>query len=116
MRVVYVAGPYAARTLLGRIRNILRAWRVAAWVWHQGGVGICPHSMTALMDRAAPRRAFLEGDLELLRRASDAVLVLPGWERSSGTQGEIREAERVGLPLFYWPDDLCRLEEWLREE
>jgi len=104
MRVVYVAGPYAARTLLGRIRNILRAWRVAAWVWHQGGVGICPHSMTASWIIMRPE-VFLGGDLELLRRAADAVLVLPGWERSQGTLGEIREAERVGLPLFYWPDD-----------
>jgi len=116
MRVVYVAGPYAAPTILGRIRNIVRAWKVAAWVWRQGGVGLCPHAMTALMDRAAPREAFLQGDLELLRRAADAILVLPGWEQSAGTQGEIREAERVGLPLFYWPDDLCRLEQWLREE
>jgi len=100
---------------LGRIRNIVRAWKVAAWVWRQGGVGLCPHAMTALMDRAAPREAFLQGDLELLRRAADAILVLPGWEQSAGTRGEIAEAERLQKPLFYWPPDQAGLCEWLND-
>ena len=115
MKLIYIAGPYAAPAHNGIEENIWRARQAAIWVWQHGGVGVCPHTMTAHMDGVVPREVFLAGDLELLRRC-DAVLVLPGWEQSQGTQGEIREAERIGLPLFYWPDDLCRLEEWLREE
>ena len=43
---------------------------------------------------------WLEGDLEMLRRC-DAVLVVPGWEKSSGTRAEIAEANACGIPVFY---------------
>lgn len=43
-------------------------------------------------------RFWLEGTLELLRRC-DAVLLVPGWEKSSGTRAEIEEAERLGIPV-----------------
>jgi hypothetical protein len=33
--------------------------------------------------------------------ASDAVLLLPGWENSKGTLLEIARAEEICLPVFY---------------
>jgi hypothetical protein len=31
----------------------------------------------------------------------DAMIVVPNWEHSKGTQGEIYEAERLEIPIFY---------------
>jgi hypothetical protein len=43
-------------------------------------------------------------------RRCDLVVVVPGWETSGGTLKEIAEAERLGIPVFYWlrdEDVLC---------
>ncbi len=44
---------------------------------------------------------WIEGTLEIMRRC-DVVLVVLGkhTEKSEGTQGEIAEAKRLGLPIF----------------
>jgi len=47
---------------------------------------------------ANTRRVYQRSIDEL--RHCDAVLVLPGYERSEGTKGEIAEAERLKLPIF----------------
>lgn len=33
---------------------------------------------------------------------SDAVLVLPGWEKSKGTLNEIKRAEELYMPIYYY--------------
>lgn len=43
--------------------------------------------------------------MELLRRC-DAVVLCPGYGRSTGTQDEIEEAKRRGLPIFSTVDAL----------
>lgn len=45
-------------------------------------------------------------------RKSDAVFVLPGWMESAGTLAEIKEANRLGIPVFFEIDDLM---EWKGE-
>ena len=39
-------------------------------------------------------------------KVSDAVLVLPGWESSSGTIAEIKVAQSLGIPVLYSFEDL----------
>jgi hypothetical protein len=41
----------------------------------------------------------LEAGMEMLRRC-DAVLLVPGWHLSNGTNKEIREARLLGIPIF----------------
>lgn len=60
---------------------------------------VTPHSITAKMSGVESDELWVQGTLELMRRC-DAVLVLPGYERSEGTKGEIAEAERLKLPIF----------------
>lgn len=36
--------------------------------------------------------------------AADAVVVLPGWQRSQGAQLEVYVAETVGIPVLRYPD------------
>lgn len=113
MRVIYVAGPYrSSHGVWGIQQNIKAAARVARELWLMGFAPICPHTNTGLMDGPdIPDRTFLDGDLEQMRRC-DLVVVLPGWQLSVGTQGEIAEAERIGMTVYYWPSDAEKLK-WL---
>ena len=109
--LVYVAGPYRGKSRFRLIRffqvlrNIWRARRVAAQLWAKGFVAICPHLNTFLMDGIGPSEMFLQGDLEILAQC-DAMVVLPGYQESEGTLGEIRFARKRGIPEFYDIEDL----------
>jgi nucleoside 2-deoxyribosyltransferase len=100
MQIAYIAGPYRAKTKLGIIRNILKARKVAKKYWTLGYTVFCPHMNSALMDGCAPDEVFLEGDLEFLQHA-DILVVIPGWERSTGTLGEMEFAKSRGIPIVF---------------
>jgi hypothetical protein len=102
--LVYVAGPYRGNSRFRLIRffqvlrNIWRARRVAVELWGMGFVAVCPHLNTLLMDGIGPPEMFIEGDLEILAKC-DAMVVLPGYETSKGTQGEIEFASERRIPV-----------------
>lgn len=102
MKLVYIAGPYRAGTVDGIRQNIERARNVAHAVVTLPDLGyypVTPHLLTAFFDGAAPDTFFLDGTMELLRRC-DAVLLVSGWQKSTGTALEIAEAKRLGMPVF----------------
>lgn len=109
MKVVYVAGPFRADTPWLIEKNVRTAEAVCLDLWQNGFVPICPHTQTRFFQNSAPDQAFVEGTLEMMRRC-DAVVVLPGWETSTGTCGEIDEAERLGLPTYFSVIQLFRAE------
>lgn len=101
MKLVYVAGPYRAKTKLGVILNIIRARRVAKELWKIGYAVVCPHMNSALMDGIVAADTFLTGDIEILKHCD--VLVLQGkWERSAGTLKEIKIAKQKRIPIYEW--------------
>lgn len=109
IQVVYVAGPYRAKTPFEVECNIHAARRLGAEVAKLGGLPLIPHANTAHFDGIQDDQFWLDGTLELLRRA-DAVIMLHNWERSTGARGEHAEAERLRIPIFY---QLDRLAIWL---
>jgi len=109
MKVVYTAGPYNAPTHWGIEQNIQRARVAAAQVWALGAACICPHAMTAHMSGCCPEENFYEGDLEIVRRC-DALLMIEGWENSTGAKREKDEADAKGIPVFF---SLATLKLWL---
>lgn len=100
MKVVYIAGPFRAPTRWEVVGNIRRAEEVALQVASLGAMPLCPHTNTANFDGALTDGFLLEGTLELMRRC-DAVILVSGWRASAGTKGEIAEARRLQLPVFY---------------
>jgi len=112
MRVVYIAGPYRANNAWDIEQNIRRAEHAALMVWAAGMVALCPHTETRFFQGYLPDAVWLAGDLELLSRC-DAVLLLPGWERSLGTQAEHKFARAKGIPCF---GSLVELEMWKEGE
>lgn len=105
MRLCYLAGPYRSKDgVIGIRRNIWCAEEVAIQLWQTGLAVISPHKNTALLDGSAPDDVWLKGDLEMIRRC-DFIVVLPGWEKSEGTNAEIDFAHEHKIPVYYWPAD-----------
>lgn len=105
MKVIYVAGPFRGPNHWAIENNIRRAEELSLEVWRLGAAAICPHLNTHHYQGVLPDYTWLYGDLEILRRC-DAMLVVPNWHNSKGTQGEIHFAENLGLPVFYSIGDL----------
>lgn len=101
-KLAYVAGPYSARTKLGVLLNIRRAWKVAKILWGNGYTVICPHSNSAFMENIS-NDEFIQRDLSLVGRC-DVIFVLPGWQKSKGTREEIRYAGLLGKDIIMLGD------------
>lgn len=100
--VIYVAGPYRSSTREGVELNIQAARAVGLLCCRKGWSPIIPHANTGHLDAVDPSigdEFWLASTMELLRRC-DAVVLVPGWDRSSGTKAEIEEAQRLDLPIF----------------
>jgi dienelactone hydrolase len=109
VKVVYVAGAYRAKDIATTVKNIEKARRVAATLWRQGYAVICPHSNSGLMDsNDIPEQTWLDGYLEILSRC-DMLVVVPGWEQSQGTRGEIDFAQKHNIPIVEWGDKLSEV-------
>lgn len=116
MRVVYVAGPFRAPDGWEVACNVFRAEDAGREVARLGAMPLIPHSIGARMAGTETELYWIEGTLELMRRA-DAVLVLPDWERSVGTVGEVRAATNLGMPVFLPTadkPDFASLRAWLK--
>lgn len=105
MKVIFIAGPYRAKTEWEILENIRRAEAIAVKVWQAGMVALCPHKNTAYFGGLCPDQTWLDGGLELLRRCDGLVLV-PGWHKSPGTIGKIKEAKRLGIPIYDYVEEI----------
>lgn len=100
MKVAYIAGPYRSNTVHGIVENIRKAEAVAIKYWQLGYAVICPHKNTALFDGLASDHVWLEGDIEILKRC-DAIVMMQGWEKSSGASKEKLIATEYGIEVIY---------------
>jgi hypothetical protein len=100
MKAAYIAGPFRAETPWLVEQNVRRAERVALAAHLEGYAAICPHTMCRHLEGAASDESWLEAGLELLRRC-DVLILLPGWEVSSGTRAEFQAALDAGQDILH---------------
>ncbi|UZZ12402.1 DUF4406 domain-containing protein [Ectopseudomonas mendocina] len=116
--LIYVAGPYRAATRDAIARNIDAARQIGISAAALGWFPVIPHANTAHMELDLPDLGdefWLRGTLEMMERC-DAVVLVPGWEHSAGTKGEIARADALRIPVFRTLDALptaCAFIEWL---
>lgn len=113
MKVVYIAGRFRARTAWGIHANVFAAESAALQVAEIGAMPLVPHANTAHFHGTCTDDFWIKGTLELLRRC-DVVWNFDPLRAvtSVGTQGEIAEARRLGIPVF---DDFEALAAWIAE-
>lgn len=105
MKLVYVAGPYRAKTQWEVYQNIRRAEALALEVWKLGAIAICPHKNTEMFGGTLPDEVWLEGDLVIIKRC-DAMICTSDWEKSVGANKEVIFAREIELPVFHSTVDL----------
>lgn len=105
--IIYLAGPIRPKgdqTIEG---NLAVAKAAALELWGKGYAVICPHANTDLpyaeAEKLGSPEIWLNGDLEIIARC-DAVIVMPNWEQSEGTKGEIVFAKERNIPITYYPE------------
>lgn len=104
--ILYISGPYSAGHGRTSEENIDIARAYAATAWERGWAAFCPHLNTAGFERLCEGMSWedwIAGDLailDLLDPGVDAVLMLPGWEKSRGATVERQRAVVRGLEIF----------------
>ena len=101
--LLYVSGPYGS---IGTPEdNTEKAKRVAVAIWNAGHAAICPHTNTFGFEKesTASYEDYIAGDL-LMVAACDGMVMLPNWAESKGAKIEWGHAQRLGKPIWIWPD------------
>lgn len=118
MKILYISGPFSDRDPVhGVSKHILQASEAALLAWHEGWAVVCPHKNSAGFQhvQSIPRKTWIEGDLEILRRC-DAICMFGYWTGSRGACLEYSLARDLGIPIYqYSPDGLQLMPESLFE-
>lgn len=109
MKIMYIAGCFRAENAWLIEQNVRAAELVGFEVAKLGAMPLIPHANSRFFQGALPDDFWLEGTLELLRRC-DALMLVEGWEKSSGARREVVEAWRLDKPVF---DELSQLKRWI---
>jgi hypothetical protein len=78
--------------------NITRARVVIAEVLKAGYVPVCPNVFWSPFADIQDYDFWLEAALSLLETC-DLLVLVPGWETSSGVKREVRRARELGIPI-----------------
>ncbi len=99
-KLVYIAGPLMGAHAWGIHENIYRAAQIGFEVAKLGAYPVIPHTNTGSVFMGTMDAEFwYAGTLELMRRC-DALVMVPGWEKSTGAAAEAKEASERGMPIF----------------
>jgi hypothetical protein len=100
MKLIYIAGPYSAPTIIECLDNMRRGMRLAHKVLKAGFSPFVPFfDFHFSLIGETTLEEYYQYSLDWLR-VSEAVLLLPGWEKSKGTLNEIHVAKSLGIPIF----------------
>jgi len=108
-KVVYIIGPFRAKTDHERIKNIRAAEAMADTLWEMGFTVICCHMNTKNMEGFIPDDDILEGDIEIMMRCDFCVTSFPfkheKMVNSVGSQNEIKHAREHNKSVY----DNCKM-------
>lgn len=111
---IYVAGCYSSDNVLGVFENMRKGMRLSVKTLLAGFAPFCPwlDYHFSLMLRGTEKITvadYYEYSMSWLY-VSDAMLLVPGWEKSVGTSKELTLASEVGIPVFYTLEELVEWE------
>ena len=106
---LYIAGAYSSDNVIGILDNIREGLRASTKAFLAGFAPFCPWSdrdfQIMLRDgETLTVQDYYDYSISWLK-VSDGMLLVPGFEKSSGTKKEIEIAEQLGIPIFFFLDD-----------
>lgn len=101
MHLIYIAGPYRGPDRVAITCNIANAREIAIQAAALGWFPVCPHMNTAHLEEELdhPDDFWLAGTMLLMEKCA-AVVLVPGWQNSTGTLAEVARAKQLGIPVF----------------
>lgn len=104
----FLAGPYRSQDIIGVIGNIRRARQEACTLMALGHDVYCPHldfeiGLVDDCDELAVED-YQRNSISFLLHWAEIVVLLPGWENSTGTLQERTLASRHGIPVVEMSD------------
>lgn len=101
MKLIYIAGPYTAKTAAEVHANIQDARRVADAVNRTPGCfAVTPHFLGSGIEDSLPPQGWYDGTMEVMLRC-DAVVKTSCWQMSVGAVAEVVKAEEHNIPVFH---------------
>jgi hypothetical protein len=112
MKILYISGPFGTKVderddYHSIDRNILTASEYSLAAARKGWAPFTPHKNTGGFQHVkdVSMEFWMEVCLEFVRR-SDAILMLPRWEKSEGAIREKQIAIVHGIPVYYAQDGI----------
>jgi len=112
VKLLYIAGPYRGPTAWDIENNIRRVEEVGIEIARAGAFPVMVHANCRFFQGQGTDAFWLDGTMELMRRC-DAIVLIPGWTVSVGSNNERNEAARLGMPIFNM-DGFDSLYDWIR--
>lgn len=99
---VFISGAYSGTPEEIKL-NISKAQWVSEIVVKEGWVPICPNIFWNFLEGCQDYDFWLEASLGLIETCR-AVVLVEGWEKSSGVAKEIARARELGIPVLTFED------------
>jgi len=99
-QLIYIACAFHAPTEFEKQLNVAAARRAGYQIAKAGFYPVMPTVNTSGFEEANTPEFWYNATMELMRRC-DAVYVVDGWHDSSGVKGEMDEAKRLEIPIYF---------------
>ena len=107
-KVIYLAGPYTASSPEEINANVTAAINVQGELMRHGYAVFSPHANYGHGPAGVTYQSVMDMCFAHLSTAN-LIVMMPGWERSSGSCREIGFAIARNIPVYYWPTDAEQL-------